>query len=81
MPQDTPVDIALLRMAGLLNNTKEIPVGVLQHNKVGIGRVTPRIAAGSKRQQAFDLRIPVLSIEVEVHPVSAPSPTVSCLER
>src|SRR6266550_7225621 len=70
-----------LSWQGLLHDAEEIPVRVLQHDKVGARPITPLIAAGAKAGQALHLARLVRRVQVEMQPVPPAAALFSFLER
>jgi hypothetical protein len=65
---------------GFGDDTKEIATGVLEHDKVCAGRVSPRVANRTEAQQTLDLTLLLRSVEIEVNPAAAAGPMVAGLE-
>src|SRR5256886_8316084 len=74
-------DGCCLDRSGLLDDTEQIPVRILQHDEVRRRTISPRIARRAKRDQPLHFACLVAGIEIKMQP-APPAPTLlPCLER
>jgi hypothetical protein len=68
-------------LAWYFDDTKQIAVGIFQHDVIRIVRIPPRITAGSETDEAFDIGLAISSVEIEMQPASPLPRLTTFLER